>query len=257
LRYGREFDASDATARHVVVNDTFADLAFQGQHAIGKTIQVGGLRGEWYTVIGVVRDIPIAGLISFEPDENSLVTSRVPGHEAAIYFQAEHNPPAVLDVVSDEPVKLQIAGLGIGKTMTMRELQTAARAPAGWFAGVLSALAAAAAIIAVLSLGALTLLNVRQRELEIAARRAVGARRRDIVRLILVNSMMTAAGGTFVGVVLSIAIARAIQMVLPEMRIFDPLVIAATATLLLIASVVAAIIPARAAARIMPAQIHA
>ncbi len=257
LRYGREFDASDATARHVVVNDTFADLAFQGQHAIGKTIQVGGLRGEWYTVIGVVRDIPIAGLVSFEPDDNSLVTSRIPGHEPAIYFQAEHSPPAVFDVVGDEPVTLQIAGLTIGAVTTMREVQAAARAPAVWFAGVLSALGGTAAIIAVLSLGALTLLNVRQRELEIAARRSVGARRRDIARMVLANSAITAARGTFFGVVLSLAIARAIQMVLPQMRIFDPLVIAVTATLLLLASVIAAIIPARAAVRIMPAQIHA
>ena len=257
LRYGREFESSDANARHVVVNDTFAALAFQGQHAIGKTIQVGGLRGEWYTVIGVVRDIPISGLISFKPDDRSLIESRIPGHEAAIYFHADERPPAIFDIVSDKPVALKIAGLGIGESSALRDIHAAARAPAHWFAGVLSTLAAAAAIVAVLSLGALTLLNVRQREMEIAARRSVGARRRDIARMVVANSVVTAAHGAFVGVILSVAIARAIQMVLPQMRIIDPVVIAMTAVLLLTASVVAAIIPARAAARVMPAQIHA
>jgi hypothetical protein len=257
LRYGREFEATDAAARNVVVNDTFANLAFQGQHAIGKTILVGGLRGTWYTVIGVVKDLPISGLISFKPDERSIVKSNVPGREPAIYFYRVQDPPSVVDVIGDAPVQPTIADLSSTPVQTLANLQAQAHAPANWFARVLSALAAAAVIIAVLSLGALTLLNVRQRELEIAAHRAVGARRRDILIMIVKASLLTGGRGTVAGIILSVALARAIQMVLPEMKIFDAGAIAITAALLACAAIVAAILPAHAAARVMPARIHA
>ncbi len=256
LRYGREFETSDAGVHNVVVNDTFANLAFQGQHAIGKTIQVGGLRGSWYTVVGVVRDLPIAGLISFTPDDHDLVISNIPGREAAIYFYTGERPPAVADVVTTRPVQPRVAGLTSGRMQTLTSLWRDARAPAGWFAGVLSVLAVTAAVIAVLSLGALTLLNVRQRELEIAAHRSVGARRRDIIKLVVKESVLTVGRGTVAGIILSVALARAIQMVLPQMKIVDAATIGITAGILALSSVIAAILPARAAARVMPAQIH-
>jgi ABC-type antimicrobial peptide transport system permease subunit len=257
LRHGREFAPEDADARHIIVNDTFAHLAFQGQHAIGKSILVGGLRGIWYTVIGVAADLPISGLLTFNPDEHGLVKSNDPGHEPAIYFYAAERPPAVFDVVSDAAAKLAIAGVSIAPARSLSSVRAAARAPARWFAGVLGALAIAAAVIAVLSLAALTLLNVRQRELEIAARRSVGARRRDIVRMVLTDSMKTAARGTLIGIVLSMAVARAIQMVLPGMAIFDAQVIGLCAIALGTVSLIAAVIPARVAASVMPAQIRA
>ncbi|HEY0305022.1 MAG TPA: FtsX-like permease family protein [Longimicrobiales bacterium] len=257
VRVGREFEPDDARAHNIVVNDTFATLAFQGQHPIGKRILVGGLRGDWYTVIGVVRDLPIAGLVSYRPDDRTLVDSNIPGQEPAIYFYAGERPPGVVDIVARAPRDLQLAGVTIGPWKTVSAVRASARAPAGWFAGLLSALAAAAAAIAVLSLGALTLLNVRQRELEIAARRSVGARRRDIIGLIVSNTVATAGRGMLAGIVISVALARAIQMVLPDMRIFDLRVIAICAAVLSIAALIAAIIPARAAARVMPAQIHA
>jgi ABC-type lipoprotein release transport system permease subunit len=257
VQLGREFEAKDADARHVVVNDTFASLAFQGQHAIGKQIQVGGLRGQWYTVVGVIRDIPITGLLTFTPDDKSIVKSNIPGKEPAIYFYAGEKPPAVFDVITKRPVQLHIAGIAPRASTTIRDLLGDARAPARWFGGVLGALALSAALIAMLSLGAITLLNVRQRELEIAARRAVGARRRDILHLILSNSITTAARGTFYGVILSLAVARALQMVLPEMKVADLEITIVTAVALGVVALLSSLIPARAAASVPPAQIHA
>ena len=257
IKYGREFERDDASAHYVLVNDTFARLAFQGQHPIGKSILVGGLRGVWYTVVGVVHDLPIAGVISFQPDAKTLVTSQIPGREAAIYFHAAERPPAVFDVVSNAPVGLRFAGVLPAPSRPLREVRVSARAPAAWFAGILSALAITAAIIAVLSLAALTLLSVRQRELEIAARRSVGARRRDITGMVVGNIVMTAARGAFIGVLLSVAVARALQMVLPQMRLFDVGITLITTVLLALAALIAALLPARAAARVMPAQIHA
>jgi hypothetical protein len=254
---GREFEPRDLHARNVVVNDTFAQLAFQGQPPLGKTIQVGGLRGDWYTVVGVVRDIPIRGLLSFAPDDQSIVRSNIPGHEPAIYFYAAERPPVSFDTISSTPWQPRLAGLNVLSVQPLSKVIAAARAPARWFAGMLGALALAGAFVALLSLAAMTLLSVRQRELEIAARRSVGARRRDIVRMILTSTTLTFARGALVGVVLSAAVARAIQMVLPEMAILDFQVIGITALVLALVSLFAAWVPARAAARIAPAQIHA
>jgi hypothetical protein len=257
LSKGREFQPRDLRARSVIVNDTFAQLAFQGQYPIGKVIQVGGLRGDWYTVVGVVRDVPIRGLLSFAPDDRSIVRSNVPGHEPAIYFYAAERPPVIFDTISTAPLKMELAGLHVLDTQPLARVVANARAPERWFAGLLGALALAAAVIALLSLASLTLLNVRQREREIAAHRAVGARRRDIIRMIVRSTLLTCGRGVLAGVVLSVAIARAIQMVLPGMALVDVSIIGITALLLALASLLAAVVPARAAARIAPAQIHA
>ena len=254
---GREFEPGDLRNRSVVVNDTFASLAFQGQPPIGKTIQVGGLRGDWYTVVGVIRDLPIRGLLSFSPDERSIVRSNVPGHEPAIYFYAAERPPVIFDTISAVPWRAQIAGASVLGSQPLARVLASARAPERWFAGVLGALALAAAIVALLSLAAMALLNVRQREREIAVHRSVGARRRDIIRQVVSASLLTAARGTMIGVILSVAVARAVQMVLPQMSVLDLRVLGITAVLLSVVSLVAAIVPARAAARVAPAQIHA
>jgi putative ABC transport system permease protein len=256
IMQGREFETSDAAARRVVVNDTFATLAFQGQPPIGKTIQVGGLQGTWYTVIGVVEDIPISGLLSFTPDEHSVIRSNRPGHEPAIYFMTQEQAPTEFDVISDGPLSIQLAGVSMLESRPLANVLTRARAPAGWFANMLAALALAAAVIAMVTLGALTLLNVRQRQMEMAARRAVGARRRDILALVFRNTALTAARGIFAGVLLSVAVARAIQMLLPTMQLFDLEIAVAAAAALGVVSLVAAALPARTATRVSPAQLH-
>jgi putative ABC transport system permease protein len=254
---GREFEPDDVHARRVVVNDTFANLAFQGQPPIGRTIQVGGLRGDWFTVVGVVQDVPIRGLLTFSPDDKSIVRSNVPGHEPAIYFYAAERPPVIFDTISSAPVTPQLAGLNILGVQPLAQVFASAQAPAQWFAGVLAALAVVTAIVALLALAAMTLLNVRQRELEIAAHRAVGARRRDIITMVLASTMSTLARGALAGMVLSIALARAVQMVLPEMALLNLEVLVLTAAMLAVVSLIAAVAPARAAARIAPAQVHA
>ena len=254
---GREFEDRDANRRNVVVNDTFALLAFQGRQPIGKQIQVGGLRGDWYTVVGVIPDVPVTGLTSFIPNNQGPVRSHIAGREAAIYFFAGEKPPTIVDVISRDPVKVSMAGITIRNRSTMRDMYEDARAPSRWFGGVLGALAVAAAIVATLSLGAITLLNVRQRELEIAARRAVGARRRDILRLVIAANAAVIARGTFVGIILSVGLANTVRMMLPHMHVFDVVVIGVAALVLGTVSLLAAIIPARAAASVAPAQIHA
>jgi putative ABC transport system permease protein len=255
LMAGREFTTSDAAGKNIVVNDTFAGLAFRGQDPIGRRIQVGGLKGTWYTVIGVVQDIPITGLMTFRADNYTLVKSNRLGHEPAIYFHAAERPPAIFDVVTPRPVQLQMAGV-ITTARPRSDVIDDARAPARWFGWMLGALAAAAAIIAVLSLASMTLLNVKQHEIEIAARRAVGARRRDIVWMVVGANAQVAGRGVVVGVILSVAIARAIQMVWPEMRIFDWGTFAAATVMVTAVSLLAAAIPARAAAGVPPARVH-
>ena len=258
LAKGRDFMADDAARHHIIVNDTFASLAFQGQEPIGRQVQVGGIDGTWYTVIGVVADLPITGLHTFRPDEASVVRNNRPGRELAIYFYAGEKPPAVFDLISTQPPATQsLPGMGQNATVSMAALLDDARAPAQWFARVLGGLAATVAIIALLSLAAITLLNVRQREIEIAARRAVGARRADILRMIMQNTALTVARGSIVGVILSLGIARAAQMILPQMQVVDARLLGATALALTVVSLLAALLPARIAAGIPPARVHA
>ncbi len=113
---------------------------------------------------------------------------------------------------------------------------------------VLSLLLAAAGLFGVLSY------VVAQRSSEIGIRIALGARREQVLGLMLADGMRPALLGSVLGLAASAALARLITTMLYETQPFDPAVFAAVAAALLAVAVLACIVPAWRASRLDPAQ---
>jgi putative ABC transport system permease protein len=255
IRHGREFATDSNTPRAVVVNETFARHAFQGQHAVGKRILVGGFEnGTWYRVIGVVADVRIEGLHFLEPEPGSVSDPVRPGYAPAIYFSAAEHAPSEFDVIVrlvDKPATL--AGLSFEP---LARMIARAREPQNLFARVLTVLGALLGGAAVLGSFTAMMLSVNARRMEIALRRAVGARRADVRRLVYARVIAVTLRGIAVGVVVSIALTRALEVFVPGLPAFDVRIAAGIGSAFFVVALLAAVLPLRSALRIAPAQTH-
>jgi putative ABC transport system permease protein len=118
-----------------------------------------------------------------------------------------------------------------------------------WLLGVFAALAL---VLAGLGLYGVMSQGVEQRRREIGVRMALGAGRRDIMRLIISRVIVIALAGIMLGIVLAVPSLRLLVALLYEVRPDDPLVLAMLALALLGVAVLAGYIPARRATRVDP-----
>jgi putative ABC transport system permease protein len=118
-----------------------------------------------------------------------------------------------------------------------------------WLLVVCAALALGLTILGIASVVSFT---VAQRVPEIGVRIALGANRADVVRLLVLNSLYPVCAGASAGLLALVPLARVLRSYLFGVSPADPASLAASASVLLAAAVLAAYVPARRASRIDP-----
>ncbi len=109
-----------------------------------------------------------------------------------------------------------------------------------------------AILLAALGLSSVLAYAVAQRTREIGIRIAVGAQRRDILRLVLGQAMRLSRAGILVGLAGSFALTRFLSGQLYGVRATDPVTLAAGVFLMVGVALAASALPARRAARVDP-----
>jgi putative ABC transport system permease protein len=94
--------------------------------------------------------------------------------------------------------------------------------------------------------------SVSQRTQEIGIRLAIGAQRRDVMRLVLGGGLRLVIAGVIVGLIGAAALTRLLQSMLFGVTAHDPLVFAGNAALLIAVATVACLVPALRATRVDP-----
>lgn len=252
LRAGRGVDAADnaGAAPVAVVNRTMAERHLDG-NAIGRQLQVSG-DPRWLTVVGVVDDVrqldvaedegpaiyvPLAQKRRAFLTWMTLVARGERGDLAAAMRRA------VREVDRDQPAF---------DAMTMRERFAEAIATPRLAAGVLLALAAASALLAVVGVYGTMAFSVARRTREIGVRVALGATRADIVRLILHRALLIVGAGLLAGLPAALVLARWMVTMLFGVSPYDVGTYFGAAAVFAAAALLAAAVPARRAACIDP-----
>ena len=119
-----------------------------------------------------------------------------------------------------------------------------------WTAIVLGVFSAVALLLAVIGIYGVQAYSVTQRTREIGVRRALGARDRDVLLLVVGRGVALTAAGAVVGVAGALALSRVLGSLLFGVGATDPLTFAAMPLLLVGIGVVACYVPARRATRI-------
>ena len=112
-----------------------------------------------------------------------------------------------------------------------------------------SRIALSALLVASLGIYGVVAYSVTRRRNEIGIRMALGAKRSQLLKLIVMQSMTPVALGTVAGIIAALVLGRAIRGLLFEVQPSDPATIAAVAVILLIVGAMACVVPARRATR--------
>ncbi len=252
---GRTFRSSDNfdTAKVAVVNETFAKRSFEAGNPIGHRVRVGDAHSEWYTVVGVVRDLPARGLGAPRSDEAVLYLSVVqqPPATVGLAVRSDDDPAVVADRV--RPVA-GVAHATVQNPSTMTTQMEKAVAPLRWFGAAFALMAAAAAALALHGVLATVRAQVRARRRELALRAAVGATPLRLLALVMSRTTRTVLIGVALGSIGAWSAGRALRMRIGGMPTLD----AHTALPILLAIVGAALagalFPAWHVARTLPAR---
>ncbi len=142
--------------------------------------------------------------------------------------------------------------LALGSVRTMNEVISKSTASRRFSLVLLGAFAALALLLAAIGIYAVLAYSVARRTHEIGVRMALGARRGDVLRLVLGQGLRVTAIGIVLGVAGALVLTRFLQSLLYEVQPTDPPTFVGVLLLLVTVSVAASYLPARRAMRVDP-----
>jgi putative ABC transport system permease protein len=187
--------------------------------------------------------------LAFAPRETVNALSRLPG--TASFFLVRPDPglePATLAARIDRTVP------GVSALTRSEVAANDRRLFVDPFSGPLLAMVAIAFVVAILVIGLAVYSSIAERSREYATLKALGLRRRALVRLVGTQAAALALAGTALGIVLAFGASRSVSALAPKYLIaISPGAVAAVAASALAIALVAALVPARLLARLDPA----
>jgi predicted permease len=266
---GRLFtrDDDERAPAVAVVSQSFADRVWPGESVLGKRVWMQFLAdppksnpdaSEWVTVVGVVGDAIQESVRKSPPGivYSPLNQARSPlfpsGAALEFSLRTARDPatvmPAMRRVMHEVAPNLPIEVLSpLSSLVATERLQPLFQARLVVTFSILALVLAAVGTYSTLAY------SVAQRRRELAIRLALGAQSAGLVRLVVRRGALLAVGGVCVGLIGSLAFTRGLQSLLYDTRVSDPRTFAAAAALLIVAAVLACIVPARRATQIDPA----
>lgn len=220
--------------------------------ALGRRVRLSD-RGEWLTVVGVVADIRQRGLDQgVQPMIYAPFQQERSGFVWFVSFVARTATPAsVVEGIRAE-IRRAAPDLPIAGTLTMDEAVAASVAQPRFRMLLLVLFAMTATLIATCGIYGLMAYAVTQRRREIGVRMALGAERRDVLRLVLTRALRIVVAGLIVGIAGAAGVTRVLQTFLFGVTPTDPIAFTIVTLLLMAVGLMAAWLPARRATRIDP-----
>jgi predicted permease len=258
LLLGRRFDERDRAeaTRVAVVNERFAATHLAGANPIGHRLWFGDApSGTRIEIVGMTRDAKYTDLRTpTRPTVYIPVQQDIPEQvNVAVRTVGE---PMVLAPAVRSAVRELDATLPLFDVRSQAEQVEQSMARETMFARFSTLLAVIAVILAAIGLYGTMAYSVAQRTPEIGLRMALGARRAAVVDMVVRQALVLVAIGVAIGVPLTLGAARLTGTVLDQMLFgverYDPLVMSGAAAILALVAIVAALVPARAAARVDP-----
>jgi putative ABC transport system permease protein len=250
LRQGRLFTPDDWKLQNVVViNETMERRFWPEGDALGKRIDLCSLAPTpcWSTIIGIVADVRQFGLES-APTSDVYFTG---GWTPYLVIRTASAPDALVGVVRETIHKVD-ANLPVSQIMTMDDLLSDSVSARRFSSALIGLFALLALVLAAVGIYGVMSYVVRQRTHEIGIRMALGAKAKDVRRLVIGRAAKLAMLGVALGWIGALALGRLFSTVLFDVRSSDPLTFVVVALLLTAVALAACYFPARRAMRVDP-----
>jgi predicted permease len=250
-----EIVAAEGPELIVVLSESLARELFGGREAVGRYVGFNTMRGgnSLYRVVGTVADSRWNSLT----EDQSLMVYEPFGQQdpylswATILVRSSLGDAAAVAAVREAakavdgtlPLsRVQSLTHGVGRELSQQRL----------FASLIGAFAVLALLLAAVGLYGLVAYGVAERTHEFGIRRAMGAQNQTILGLVLRQAVLIAAIGVVLGVAGAIGVESLIKSKLFGVAELNPLVYGTAAVVLVLAALLASIVPARAATKVDP-----
>jgi predicted permease len=254
LKKGRDFDDDDIVGRMsvVLVSESMARQFWPGEDPIGRRLTLTFAPGAVREVVGVVGDVKIRGVDVLE----SVSTLYWPEAQAGnlgmslVVRSASRTAdlvPAVTGVIRGIDPELPVLDV-----RTMDDVLGGTLAQQRVTMLLLAAFAGLALFLAALGIYGVLSYAVRRRRQEIGIRMALGARRSDVLRLVMAEGLRLTFIGLAVGVAAALPLTGLLRDLLFGVTPTDPATFVAVAALLGLVALAACYLPARRAMRVDP-----
>jgi putative ABC transport system permease protein len=251
---GRLFNEGDEDGKLsvAIIDESTARRYWANQDALGRRVRFGqNPKAPWMTVVGIVKDIKHDGLDA-DGVSHIYVSIYQSADRAFSVVLRTSLPATALEPQIRSAIQSVDPGLPVFGVSSMDDVLDASLAPRRFSAELVCGFAGLALLLASLGIYGLLAYMVGQRSREIGLRIALGARREDILKLILGKGFILAAVGILAGVFFAASGASAMASLLYGVRPHDPEVFVTVPLLLLAVAVMASYIPARRAAMVDP-----
>jgi predicted permease len=250
LLRGRAISESDNQAkasRVLVIDESVVRDLYPDEDPIGQYLR---FLGESWEIVGIVAPVrqffldrdprpTIYGPQSYSPMSTSMIIRTAQPPSALVKTVRK----TILEADSDQP---------IANVRTLEQAVDKSLAPRRMTLVLLGLFATIAISLACIGIYGVMSYAIGQRARELCIRSALGAQRRDIIRLVLIGGMKPSIIGIVAGLAAALALARFLESQLFEVKAHDPLVFIASVCLLGFVAVLSVYLPARRAARVDP-----
>jgi predicted permease len=253
---GRGFGDEDGAAAPpvAIVNEAFERLHFPGgteSDVLQRRISLNGPRGPWLTVVGVARDSKYRTLT--EPPTPTVYVPLAQNHETGVflYVRAARDPASLVSAVRST-VRSREPNLPMPDVRPVTDMIGGSLYAARMGARLLAGFGGLALLLSAIGVYGVMAFSVARRTREIGVRMALGARRGNVLRLVVADGMRLVAAGAGLGLAAALAGARWLESFLYGISTTDGMTFVSVALLLGLVALVACLIPARRAAKVDP-----
>jgi predicted permease len=254
---GRDFNEADRldAERVVIVSESLAKRMFPNQEALNRhlmwtdgVMQFIGIKTDGRRIVGVVADVddenitPQPTMTVYHPFEQEIGGGR-------IFVHATGDPYSLVSPIT-RMVREVSADQVVERAATLDDVRAEVMAPDRLNAIVFGGFAALALAIAIVGVAGVLAFSVSGRIREFGIRLAIGSQPRDILTGVLREGLVMGALGVVAGVAGGLALWRVASSVVAETKLPGAVPIVGAAAVLLIAAVIAALMPAARASRV-------
>jgi len=256
LLRGRLFDETDAPdgPHAALISESLARTQWPGQDPLGRLIQFGNMDGDLhpFTVVGVVGDVRDRGVGA--PPRPTLYGyyRQRPKWTSSFYLAIQGRLDAAQAIAQAREIARELDPQVPTRFQTLEDVVSTSLADRRFVLSLLALFGALALLLATMGVYGVVAYVASERTSEMGVRMALGARREDVVRLLVRRGAVLAVAGIGVGLAASLAATRVLKNFLYGVGAADPASLGATCLVLLVAALAASWVPARRASRLDP-----
>ncbi|HEY8461945.1 MAG TPA: ABC transporter permease [Blastocatellia bacterium] len=251
---GRDFTGADTrdSMKVTIIDERLAREYWPNESPLGKRVRFGPPEDDepWHTIVGVVGAVRHESLNLAGRKAVYLPHAEIALNSMTLAVRAA-NPENLVPAIRRQ-VKAMDPDLPIINIRTMTEIVSRSMWQPRLYAILFSVFAAVALALASIGIYGVMSYSVSERTREIGIRMALGAERRDVLKLVVGQGMKLALIGAAIGLGASLALTRLMRSLLFEVSSTDPLTFAGLAAFLSIVAMLACYLPTRRATKVNP-----